>query len=63
MNEPFEYIAGNCEHDHAWARENKKRADRLLAAVQTLIDGPNMVRQGDWIELRAAAIDYEDHIG
>lgn len=67
MNEPESYVS-----DMAyvlWAQENKKRADRLLAAAKTVIEmqhdisvqavlGSRILR-----ELGDAAIDYEDKRG
>ena len=60
MNEPFEFSAGNCEQYHEWARENKKRADRLLAAVNAYMDSPDY---RELVELQMAALDYEDRRG
>lgn len=50
-----------------WARENKRRADRLLAAAKAVV----LDHDWDWsapasnhvIELRNAATDYEDTRG
>jgi hypothetical protein len=62
MNEPVisigpEYVA--------WARDNKKRADRLLAAAKTVItvhsweNFPN-VKRAALLELEMAIIDYAE---
>lgn len=48
----------------AWARENKKRADRLLAAVKSIFrDGCGYKNDDLWIELGNAVTDYENKIG
>jgi hypothetical protein len=53
---PFDYID--------WARENKKRADRLLVAVNDILKrAPGDYNNPLWIEMRNAAVDYEDRIG
>lgn len=46
-----------------WARENKRRADRLLAAIKQFSDVYNQATNELWVEIRNAAIDYEDKRG
>lgn len=66
MNEPNLALTWSSEYVE-WARENKKRADRLLKAVQAVL----LDHDWDWsvpaqqhiTELRSAALDYEDRRG
>lgn len=66
MKEP-KYPRGTTPYDDwiEWARENKKRADRLLAAIkkfERVYNSPDN-NNAIWVEVRMAALDYEDRRG
>lgn len=64
MNEP-EFVNHWNGYDpreyEKWARENKKRADRLMDAAFALLQGDR--ESHSFADLRAAAVDYQDTRG